>query len=374
MSSFEVKVYKIKIEPHPNADQIELARIGDYLSIVGKGEYVDGDLCVYIPEASLVPELVLKHIGLWDNENNKGKLAGSLGNRVKAKKLRGIVSQGLIYPVEAVIPNKGISNGMVYFDHLGNPHHQVIHEEQDVADILGITKYEPPIPISLRGEVWAAFGHCVNYDIENVKRYNSILKEGEEVVFTEKLHGTFCAFGFNTEGEKIIHSKGLGSQGFAFKTTEENKDNVYVKTTLPFLEVNYYNTEFPDGILLMGEIFGPIQDLSYGFKTPEFRLFDVYVGKPSQGRYLNFWEKREFAERWDIKMVPVLYVGPYNREVMVQYTNGMETLSGKALHIREGLVITPIEERQDMLIGRVILKSVSDDYLLRKNKNATEFT
>lgn len=183
MSSFEVKVYKLKIEPHPNADAIEIAKIGDYRSIVRKGEVQDGQLVVYIPEAALVPKLVLQHIGMWDNENNKGKCAGPTGQRVKAIRLRQVVSQGLIYPVEPFVLSKGISNGMVYFDHLENPHHHVVHEGQDVAALLGITKYEPPIPVCMRGEVWNAFGECLNYDIENVKKtFNSYIKNDEFVI------------------------------------------------------------------------------------------------------------------------------------------------------------------------------------------------
>lgn len=202
---------------------------------------------------------------------------------------------------------------------------------------------------------------------------STVLREGEEVVFTEKLHGTFVAAGYNRVGEKIIHSKGLGAQGLALKTTEENQDNVYIKTMLPILN-SIPTSEYPEGVLVCGEIFGPIQDLSYGFKLPEFRLFDVYVGKPGTGRYLDFYEKRQFAARWNLKMVPVLYIGPFSKEVMLEYTSGHETLSGKKLHIREGIVITPTVERKNMLIGRVILKSISDEYLIRKNKNATEYT
>jgi hypothetical protein len=57
---------------------------------------------------------------------------------------------------------------------------------------------------------------------------------------------------------------------------------------------------------------------------------------------------------------------------MYEYTEGDETVSGKAVHIREGIVVNPVEERYDLNIGRVILKSVSATYLLRKGKT-TEY-
>lgn len=50
MSTFACKARRIQIEPHPNADAIELARVDDYVSIVRKGEFEGGDLAIYIPE------------------------------------------------------------------------------------------------------------------------------------------------------------------------------------------------------------------------------------------------------------------------------------------------------------------------------------
>ncbi len=102
MSDFKVEVLPVTIEPHPNADRIEIARIGDYMSIVKKGDFVNGDLAAYIPEASIVPEWILRKMKLWDEEKGKGKLAGKAGNRVKVARIRGIVSQGLVLQLEKV--------------------------------------------------------------------------------------------------------------------------------------------------------------------------------------------------------------------------------------------------------------------------------
>ena len=148
MSSFECKVYKLTIEEHPNADAIELARVGDYLSIVKKGEFKTGDLGVYIPEAAVCPEWLLKEIGL------EGKLAGKAKNRVKAIKLRGILSQGLIYPVigeSSNFPDACTFAVKNETDTMG------VGEGDDVTEFLGITKYEPVIPSSMSGEVFNAF-------------------------------------------------------------------------------------------------------------------------------------------------------------------------------------------------------------------------
>ncbi|MCL2874720.1 MAG: hypothetical protein FWF12_00200 [Betaproteobacteria bacterium] len=101
MSEFACPVVRLWIEPHPNADAIEIARVGDYQSIVKKGQFRDGDLAIYVPEQAVLPEWLLKGADLWDEDKQKGTLSGSLGNRVRATRIRGVVSQGLVLPLIA---------------------------------------------------------------------------------------------------------------------------------------------------------------------------------------------------------------------------------------------------------------------------------
>ena len=89
------------------------------------------------------------------------------------------------------------------------------------------------------------------------------------------------------------------------------------------------------------------------------------------GAFLSRDALAEACDALCVSRVPVLYRGPFSREVMMQHTDG-KTVVGGGAHIREGVVITPVNERRDDRIARVILKSVSADYLLRKG-NATEF-
>ncbi len=380
MATFEVLVYKVTIEPHPDADSIELAVIGDYRSVVKKGMYKTGDLAVYIPEAAILPEWVLKNQGFWDNNNQKGMLAGSAGNRVKAARFRGIISQGIVYPI---INDK---NGN-YLNIKDNPNEESdfieVTEGEDVTKYLGIVKYEPPIPTHLSGEVCNLMGYTLTYDIENYKKYPNIVKDGEEVIFSEKIHGTWCEIGWVPEldhleiedGKLIVSSKGLSSQGLAFKFNENNVNNVYVKVAKQIKHlVKQLSDEIQSPVYILGEIFGPIQDMRYGFCEPQFRVFDIYVGLPTQGRYQDKDFVIEWCEKLGIKTVPILYRGPFSVTKLREFTSGKETVSGHEVHLREGLVINVIPERYSPeLNGRLVLKSVSDEYLLRKNKNATEF-
>ena len=59
----------------------------------------------------------------------------------------------------------------------------------------GITKYVPPLRPSA-GDAAEAHPLFVSYtDVENLRNFPAVLAEGEEVVATEKVHGTNCRVG-----------------------------------------------------------------------------------------------------------------------------------------------------------------------------------
>ena len=93
------------------------------------------------------------------------------------------------------------------------------------------------------------------------------------------------------------------------------------------------------------------------------------------GRFLNDKELDEDCAVMGLKRCTVLYRGPFSKTAKLEHPRCTETVSGKGLHIREGLVACPVTERYNPSFGRVKLKSVSEDYLLRKGKGdePTEF-
>src|ERR1035438_5842323 len=143
MSDFSVIVKRIlAIEEHPNANAIEIAVIDGYRSIIRKNILRVGGMIAYIPEASILPDWLLKDLGFWDDTKGKGTLNGAAGNRVKAVKLRGVFSEGICYPITPLLR---VENADV-----------IVQEGEDVTKLLGITKWEPPIPVCLSGEVFNA--------------------------------------------------------------------------------------------------------------------------------------------------------------------------------------------------------------------------
>lgn len=360
MSNFTATVIRINVEKHPNADAIELACVGDYFSIIQKGYLKTGDLAVYIQEGSIVPEYIQEEVGCL------GKLAGPSKNRVKAVTLRGVLSQGLCYKAR-----EGWSEG------------------QDVAEIIGITKYEAPIPAQFSGEIGnIGYENTFNFDIENVKRHPNIIQDGELVSMTEKLHGTFTVIGSLYDNKPIEHiyqgktfvsSKGNFAKGLVIRNVDANNRNTYIRTAIKFNlyeAVQKISERFKTNVYLAGETFGDVQDLHYGLKSGEFdfRAFNIFVGNKLSKEGIRALDDSEFEElltEFNIKRVPVLYKGPFSKEVMLKYTDGKETYSGTESHMREGIIVEPLIQRKTPEIGRVVLKSVSAAYLNRKN--GTEF-
>ena len=382
MAEFEVNVVKIDdVIEHPDADRLTIVKIGLYNCIANKHEdgswrYQAGDLVVYIPEQAVVPEWLLKHMGFWKDESGKGMLAGSKGDRVKAIKLRGIFSQGILMPIvyEGTRNDGEVPTIETVESWIG------VELGQDVAEELGIKKYEPVIPASMSGEVWNAGGKTINFDVENIQRYPDILAEPEEVSVTEKLHGTWCCYGIHVdkEGEKttIVSSKGLSGRGLAFKFSEKNMaSNLYLQVLertrdvhdediVERLERYMKDNQISEPVYLLGEVFGRgVQDLAYGEMKPTFRLFDIYIGEPTQGRYMDVCDKNDLARELKIDTVPELYRGTFTMEKMEELRDGQD-FSGS--NIREGIVILPMVERRCDEIGRVQLKYVSPKYTLRK--------
>ncbi len=343
MSTFAVQVRRVTVMPHPNADLLELGTVDDYHVVIAKGEYQTGDLAVYIPEQAIVPEALITAMGLT------GKLAGAEKNRVRAIKLRGELSQGLLYRPA--------------------PWPTTWDEGTEVSAELGITKWEPPIPLAMAGDVdRAPFGTIFRTytDIENVKSFPNVLQDGEEVVLTEKLHGS-CFIGGLLNGERVIASKGIAAHGLVLRESAANvywraaqQEAIFDKMAAYLAATNVTQA------ILFGEVLG-VQDLKYGFVNGAlgFRAFDLYTADG----FADYDDFVAFCTTYGVPQVPTLYRGPFSKEVMLQHTVGQSTL---ASHLCEGVVIRPVHERDEQDVGRVVLKSVSGDYLTRKNATETQ--
>ncbi|GAA3236873.1 RNA ligase (ATP) [Actinocorallia longicatena] len=348
MATFRVTAERLTIHPHGNADALELAQVGLYRAVVAKGRFTTGDWALYIPEGALLPDALIEELGLV------GRLAGSAGNRVKAVRLRGELSQGIV-----CLPKGLRRDPATAGDH-------------DFGPELGIVKWIPPIPVHMSGSVESAPELIRWIEIEDVKRFPAMFTPGEPVVASEKLHGSATLYTFSPDGDQVS-SKGFGSRDQALV---RDPKNLYWRAVLghevPERARAVAGRFGAERVGVFGEVFGKgVQDLSYGRsgteELPGYAVFDIAVVVGGVKRWLDPAEVGDVTAELGLPAVPVLYRGPYDEEVLFGLASGRETLSGTGAHLREGLVVRPARERHsDLTGGRAIAKFVSPAYLTRK--------
>ncbi|MET8245332.1 RNA ligase (ATP) [Streptomyces sp. NPDC005202] len=349
MSTLRVTAEVLTVHEHPNADALELAQVGLYRAVVAKGAYRTGEAAVYIPEQSVLPAELIEELGLT------GRLAGSNHDRVKAVRLRGELSQGIVCRPKA-LADVDLAEAAA--------------KRTDFAERLDITKWVPPIPPTMAGDVEPAPGLLPWVDIENIQRYPDIFTPGERVVLTEKLHGSACLLTYVAEDGRVqVSSKGFGAKSLALK---EDPRNLYWRAVrghgVADVAARLAERLGARRVGIFGEVYGAgVQDLTYGADgrrdTLGYAVFDVSAEIGGAVRWLDAAE----LLGGELPLVPRLFEGPYDIERVLEFASGRETVSGRELHLREGVVIRPVVERYSPVIGgRAIAKAVSPAYLTRK--------
>jgi RNA ligase (TIGR02306 family) len=314
-------VVEIKLTSHPNADTLSLVMVGDFQCAVRTADWANGDLALYIPPDSVVPET---------------KDFEFLGKhrRIKARKLRGEWSVGLLIPAP-----DGAKIG------------------DDCMEQLGIVHYEPQISsnfstggenVRLPRETSKSGLFTPVYDVLNFRKYSELFEDGEEVIVSEKLHG--CNSRFVCMDDVIY----CGSRKFWKK---EDLNNLWWKA-LDNCDVLQAWLRHHQNLVVYGEIFGQVQNLKYGSTNGEiyFAAFDIWDGS----RWLDFDEAHKIGA--PLPWVPLVYRGPFDKEKILEFAEGDSNYPG-ANHYLEGVVVKPVRERGDPKIGRLQLKIVGNRYL-----------
>lgn len=326
MSEFQIKVVRVgAIGKHPNADTLSITHVYAYPCIIRTGDFEEGNLAAYIPVDSVV-STDRKEFAFLKTENRTEE-------RIKAKRLRGIFSMGLLIPAR--------------FEWT---------EGQDVQAELSVTKYEPPPVSTMGGDNESDPGYMIFYDIEGLRRYPDMLQEGEEVVITEKLHGANARFLWRDERLWVSSHR-------CYKKEDDN--NMWWQAARQYSLADKLK-RYP-GLGFYAEVYGQVQNLKYGHdqKNPiSLAFFDVL--DTVTRTWKNYDEARAILTALELPVVPELYRGPWKPELQ-ELAEGDTTIAG-ADHVREGIVIKPVIERFNDEIGRVILKIHGEGYLTGKKR------
>lgn len=324
MSEFHIEVVRVgPVEKHQNADTLSLTMVrGGYPCIMRTGDFVEGDLAVYVPVDAVVPA----------NDPRWEFLDGH--RRIKARRLRGVFSMGLLTKPAPSWP-----------------------EGFDCAEALGIVKYEPADEMEVDGEDEPDPGLLPVYDVEGLRRWPRVLIPGEEVVITEKIHG---------ENARFVQN---GYRMWCASRTRYKQESRGSKWWIAARKYELFERlgTLAQNVGLFGEIHGYTGGFPYGVQkgVVGLRLFDALDVKTR--RYFNHDDFVRLCAQLDVPTVPVLYRGPWDYDAAREFADGNSTMDGS--HVREGFVVRPVVERYDMNgLGRVILKMHGEGFLTRNKQ------
>jgi RNA ligase (TIGR02306 family) len=321
------------IRPIENADMIELASVGGWNVVVAKnvGHKV-GDWVVYCEIDSFLP---IREEFEFLRKSSYKKMGDREGFRLKTVKLRGQISQGLILPFHIL------------------PFGDTFHEGQDVSDILGIIKYEPPIPAELAGKVKGVFPSFIpKTDEERVQNiaveYTALcFNSNHKFYVTEKLDGSSATY-YIKNGEFGVCSRNL--------ELLETEDNTFWKVAR-HLGLEEKMSSLGRNISFQGELIGEgIQGNPYKIKGQTVKFFNIFdIDTQSK---VGIYEFVQIIEELGLETVPILYdfVLPESVEKMLEIAEGKSQLNSNTE--REGLVV----RSYDMSIS---FKAISNKFLLK---------
>lgn len=298
------------IQPHSNADKLELAKVLGYTCIVEKGKYKINDAVVLIQPDTVLPN------ELWSEVFRKRS------SRVRALKLRGVWSFGIVMPLSTWFNDNIPAAG------------------DEVSDLIGITKYEAPTPQQLDAKGHLPYGlGCTNEE-----RWQNIenLPFGEAIDVTHKVDGSSGTFYCRKDRDNT----GEWTTGICSRTLELKPEcsNNYTRINNKYNILNRlleYCKAHDVSLALRGEIFGNgIQGHAANphAKLPlDFAAFSVYNFDTLQ--YENLGSEHyvyKLCSKIEIPTTDIIETTILTPELIKRYAEGMTEIGGKPF---EGVVI-----------------------------------
>lgn len=414
------------IQPIDGADAIELAVVGGWKVVTKKGEFKVGDPCVYFEIDSFLPDGVPAWQFLIDKQSRT--MNGVTGHRLRTIKLRGQISQGLILPTrihpatrlalcldeeafevaaEACTPEqieeaKYLRQGMD--DHCLDP------RDLNLNKLLGIVKWDPPLPAQLQGlaaglfpswirktdqeraqnlkaEIFGYEDQIEPFDVSEMtaesiqamfERGLLLLEDGAEggkafkinrakadrdarYEITMKMDGSSATYAFR-DGELVVCSRNLQLK------LEGNDGNTFVDM-IKAGGLDVALTKLGMNVAVQGELMGPsIQKNREELK--DFQLFIFTVQLLDEGRDMTPDEKNAFFEKLveagmnqkKVRLCPVIGYDVTLQELgLTDMDKLLAFAEGPSLkHVyREGLVYVKMD-------GTFSFKTISNSYLAKE--------
>lgn len=351
-----------EVRKHPNADVLDLVKIGGWQCVSKLGTFKAGDRCVYVEIDSFVPT---SHLAFAFLEKNAIKWNGRVGARIKTIRLRQEISQGLLVPISEFPELVGAN---------------LEPESEDLASLLGIEKWERALSPQLAGTARGNFpGFLHKTDQERVQNYwNGFGMRGQvdTVEYTHPETGELVTYERPRKYVRdTLYEVTIKLDGSSMTVYRRDEDFGVCSRNLDLAETDA-NTFWQvarelnlrdrmnalgRNLALQGELIGPgIQGNNDKISAPGFYVFDVFdIDKHAM---LNAHERAD--------VLSTLYAavsGPIIREVpCIEHRHfDFETIEA-ALTYAEGASLNEGSRREG-----VVFKSVEDpDFSFKIISNA----
>lgn len=267
--------------------------------------------------------------------------------RIRTVRLLGQISQGICFALSIL------------------PAGFVVEEGADCTEVLGITKYEPPIPACLNGIAKGKFpSYIPKTDETRVQTLQQVLDtfKSEPCYITEKLDGTSVTY-YLKDGEFGVCSRN-------YELEEDSENSLWKVARELFIEQKLRS--LGENIALQGELIGEgIQGNKLKLRGQTVRFFTAYA--IDKAEYLNFNEFQELLGQLDLPMVPVLNVR-YHLENDIEAIVRMATVKSQLLEEvwAEGIVIRSHSAIQgtslsgeNFFYNRLSFKAINPEFLLK---------
>jgi hypothetical protein len=346
------------IQEIPGADLIELALVDGWKVVVAKdvGHKV-GNLVVYCEIDSFLP---IKEEFEFLRKSSYKKMGDQEGFRLRTVKLRGQVSQGLILPISVFgVYGYRMSEDLLNENPALEPNKSVISPSEmielvvgnDMTEVLGIVKYEPPIPAELAGKVKGLFPSFIRKtDEERIQNLASEYEEMKKHTYyeTEKLDGSSATFFYNN-GEFGVCSRNL--------ELLETEGNTFWKVARE-LDLENKMREYGMNISFQGELIGEgVQGNPYKIKGQTVRFFNLFDIDLQVYHSLPVF--KETMKELGLETVPVLNTNfklPDTIDELLKMADGKSELNPN--FDREGIVVRSLDRT-------ITFKVISNKFLLK---------
>ncbi len=358
-----------ELAPIPDADLIELAIVDGWQCVVKKGEFRVGALGVYFEIDSFLPASDPRYKFL---EPRFVKWQDKVGARIKTMRLRGQISQGLLLPVTD-FPEIDLTQ----FINSG-----VDIAEQDYTDLLGIEKWEKPLPSSLDGVARGNFPSFIpKTDEERVQNIRGLFDKWGHQTFQEtiKMDGSSMTVYYVAAETDVFAQNAKAGENGVFPDSlngvcSRNLDLVETEGNL------FWQTARTLGVLgklaalgrslaIQGELCGSsIQGNFEKFAPGEHNFFVYKVWDIEARKYWSPQMVKDLATDFGLQHVPIN--GYFVLNEIAKTTNDLVARAdGTGINgaKREGLVFKHVKQVDDGLES-FSFKAISNSYLLKHDE------